>query len=403
MDRHAERSKEKLRLLQRALEEAVELRQVESDDELLKVTLRQHDKAVERLNTINLERREVQKSLKQLRCEVKEALRQGARLRSSRQQVDDAAAEHRTRAAAQQHQAAIDALRDLQQEAAIIEGALQSSVDFNQQLHAQIRDLEQQHASTLEENANAHRMLGLSGTEPKWKELGMQQRVQSYRKAHERERAEASECLEHVRASCEQQMAEIAEVGADHEAKFQAGMAQLRKRFLALQALVEERHREVNAKLAQQEGEHARWAQVREAQAKAESRRLQDLKQEKLTAGSFKVAQAEQGLVEARECTKRQLGQHAADLRHAYHYKVRMEEARLDEVLRDVQTSVVHARRVALEKQKRKDQVLRDYHSHALSTGAYVRGMDQERRERIWRSHERVGLVAIENQSARRM
>eukprot|EP00971_Amphidinium_carterae_P263123 5220398-Amphidinium_carterae.1 len=132
-------------------------------------------------------------------------------------------------------------------------------------------------------------------------------------------------------------MAEIAETGAEHEAKFQAGMAQLRKRFVVLQALVEERHREVNSKLAHQEGEHARWARDSEAQARAESRRLQDLKQEKMTAGSFNVAQAEQGLVAAVESTKRQLGLHGAELQHAYHYKVHMEEARLDDVLQDVQ------------------------------------------------------------------
>eukprot|EP00971_Amphidinium_carterae_P147806 2929796-Amphidinium_carterae.1 len=110
MERSEERSREKLRLLQRALEEAVELKQAQSDDELLQVytdspqpsisitcpsmstftmsncmavcgalttpmlevTLQQHDKAVERLNAIILERREREKGLRQLRCEVKE-------------------------------------------------------------------------------------------------------------------------------------------------------------------------------------------------------------------------------------------------------------------------------------------------------------------------------------------
>mmetsp|Transcript_43683 Transcript_43683/g.103098 ORF Transcript_43683/g.103098 Transcript_43683/m.103098 type:complete len:409 (-) Transcript_43683:169-1395(-) len=406
MEQHASpltSKEERLKLLLRTLQETVELLQAStSEDSLLNVILRQHDKAVQSLDSLAAQHQHVEQSVLKLRCDVAQAERHAARVRASRRVADSAAIQHKQRASAHQHQAAQHSVVALRAEAEGIEAALQQSIARNQELQAEIRDLEQQHASTLAENANAQRMLGLSeAPQPRWKERGMKQRAETYRKAHEKERAEATQSLERARVACEEQMEALAEVCAGHEAKFHDGMEKLRQRFLSLQALVDERYSEVSSKLTTQEAHHTKCIHDNEAQALLESRRLQDLKQEKLTMGSYQVAQAEQGLVEAVECTRRQLQQHSADLRHAYRYKVRMEEARIDDVLRDVQMSVAHARHGALLRERHKDRLLRDYHAHALSTGAYVKNLEKERRDRIWQSHRKVGLKALECHSAR--
>lgn len=365
------RSLERLRVVRRTLDEALEISEAVSEDALVEITLRQHELALHTREQADLRSEQERRLVEGVRWEVIELERSMLRSQRTHRRLDVDGAAARFDEFERQRSNVEGVHGYLTNEARNITESLRAQLQKNGQLNVNMREIEQARMIAMEENARANQLLA-SG-----------ENLEFYRKAKEREKVAADAEMAQARAEGEAELARLRDGWAMTQAKYTAEMLELQAEVRSVQARLKEKNKEAEQVLAKQA---SAWAECAEDMGKNVTygiQALEDLRKEKAQHLHREVLRARQRERDAAASTQQRLEAQLAQVKLEYRSKAKMEELRLGEVVQADRMSVEAAKKKAEIWGVRANHMREAYKGHAIKSGAYVATMEPVHRRKI--------------------
>lgn len=371
------RSLERWHVVRRTLEEALEVAGAASEDALVEVTLRQHDAALRERERIEVYCREQVRQVSAVRCDVVELERNMHRSERMHRRLAVDGCAQRLEEFERQRVNVEDVHRNLAEDLQSITESLVAQLKKNGFINAKTREIQQACDDAAEENARANQLLGSGET------------IEVYRKAKERERVIGDSEFAQAASECEAEMMRLSQGWAQAEAKYMAEMLELQGEVRRAQDMLDEQMQAVESNLSKQEYDWGLTVEDTQKQIAFGMKALEDLRTHKATALHREVLQSRQRERDVAESTKHRLEAQMDQVQQQYQTNLRLEEARLGEIVKRERNSVEMAKRNSKAWTKRASIFREHYRGHAIKSSAYISAMAPEQQrefKKLWNS-----------------
>jgi len=382
---------DRIRAARRSLEEAVVAAKVRDDDEMVRIALYQHERALAAHEVADSHVQREEANVAALRAQVGELERLvggGAATRDMQPPCellpapsgtpDGAESARRSNPASKErvsapgsrservcaleraHEASQKALASLRSELADISSQLSESIAGNWVTKEKIWKIQQAHGDAVAENARAARALGYG------------QSLDNYRKSRERDCAAAGEALARSHAEYQSEVGQLESDCERHQQKFCDVMTELRAEASGLEADLLQRRARAERELAQQAHEWRRAVEEADAGIVAESVRLDEERRRRFQAMQDEQEKYVQQLQE--ECARGEK-RHELQISDA---RLRCKRAAKQAVLKcqvsldDARGNVVGDQRRACQLARKAEQLRETHRVHAARRGLYM-------------------------------
>jgi len=354
-----------------SLEGALAVLQASGEDELVQVTLQQYEQACAAHTQVDEEIKTEGQYIAELRKGIREIERSIARAAGDQNRLQASSGAERIRALQRRREVAKTTLSELQKESEGLSQRLEESIQQNRELDASMQKLEQEHQCTIKENARAHRALRGDPS------------LESYRKTKAQERLAADEALARAYAECEAEMARLAKEWAGKQTQFEADLRDLQEEHKTLEVHLQGKQTEAEETLSRQADENGQTVSDAQNTVNSDIQRMEEVRQQKVLALRSEVARSRQMVQEASIGVQKRMEIQANEVRLAYRYKKKIEEARCKDEISAERQSVEAAKKEREEMERKAARVRENYRAHAVKSGTYVKSMDPQRRQKL--------------------
>lgn len=362
----APRSLERLRIVRRTVDDALEVAEALDEDALVQVILKQHDRALRAREQAEAHSKQERRNIEGVKWNVIELERRMLRSQSTHRRLGVDGSAQRLSEFEKQHSNVEEMHSNLTNDLRSISETLSSQLRQNGELGETMRQICQARDVAMVENAKASQLLASGET------------LEVLRKAKERERLAAEAELAQAQAECQAEFARLNEGWLAAENNSMIQMRELQAEVRSMQRSLDEKSREAEQNLNKQSSE---WNQCADDVGKSMThgmKALEDLRKQKalqLHRERLRSREQERDLAAS---TQRRLDAQVNEVKAQCTARLKMEEMRIGQEIRAHRHSVETARSDANMWTKRAESMREAYRAHAFKSGAYKLVMDTD-------------------------
>jgi len=361
---------ERLRSVQRKLDEAVEMAEAVGEDSIIKATLRQHERALRSREQADACSAKERKLVEAVRWDVIELERTMLRSQRTHQRLGVDGAAERLSKFEQQRTDVEDIHSYLTNDLHTISDSLIARLKQNGDIDESMRQICLARDAAMQENAKATQLLGPGETS------------ELYRKAKEREKIAADSDLTASLAECQAEITRLNDGWEITEAKYNADMQDLRAEVQKVQRMKDENSSAVELGLGKQAKQWSKRADDMGEQIALGLKALEEVRASKVQNLQHEVLRSRQLEQDMATSTHLRLEAQLSDLRLQSKTKLRMEELRFGDMVTAERRSVEVAKKNADIWARRVEITRESFKAHAYKTGAYVLAMEEQPKRR---------------------
>lgn len=360
------RSLQRLRIVRRTLDEALEFVEAKGEDALLMATLRQHERALTAREEADARCEAEQLHIKGVRWDLGELERSMLRSQRTHSRLGVDGSAERLGEFERQCTNVEGVHSYLTNDLSTISDSLITQLRKNEDINESMREIRQARDVAMEENAKAKQLLASGET------------LDVYRKSKERERMAADIDYAHAQAECNTEIRRLEEGWSATEAKYMADMTELRNEVRSMQRELDEKNRQAEQALSKQASAWSKSADDMSKQMAHGMKTLEDLRNEKTQHLHREVLRTRQVEKDLAASTQHRLAAQLNEVQLHCKNKLKMEETRLAQEVQVDRHSVEVAKKSAGLWEKRSESMREAYRGHAYKTGAYQLAMEVE-------------------------